>query len=133
MRAQDDVYTVMKMLGQPTKAFKAYFQWGPMKHRMTTATQRHNLWVGMNMKITDDTFKYCELYTDLRQVPEYQRAFVPVWTRWCFKDCLKLLQTDLLLMLLSREFQILIVLYEKDLVTTELFLAVGITKLVVKF
>ena len=32
----NDVYTVMKMLGLPPKAFKAYFQWGPMKHRMTT-------------------------------------------------------------------------------------------------
>ena len=28
MRAQDDVYTVMKMLGWPTKASLAYFQWG---------------------------------------------------------------------------------------------------------
>ena len=53
-----NVYTVMKMLGLPTKAFKAYFQWGPMIHEMTTATQRHNLWVDMNMKIKNNIFKY---------------------------------------------------------------------------
>ena len=77
----NDVYTVIKMLGLPTKAFKAYFQWGPTKHEMTTATPRHNLWVGMNMKIKDDIFKYYELYTDLKEIPEYRRAFVHKYFR----------------------------------------------------